>query len=147
MPHPNSILSRWRQQRRPLAAVALTVAVMLLTGPIRLAMGGCDLCPPDCPMHAAHHGAAAAREHHDAPRMKCHNAPAQPDADSGAPRISRPPCGTHAAITGVDLTPMLPVSPLRWRAASPVANLPAEYALAGSRGADPPDTPPPDARA
>jgi hypothetical protein len=142
MHHPTAILGRWRQQRRPLGAVALTMVLMLLAGPVRLAMGGCDLCPPDCPMHATH-----GEPGREAPRMKCHNAPAQAGADGGIPRLSRPPCGTHAAIHGLDVTPMLPASPLRWRATSPINTAPAHHARAGGRAADPPDTPPPDARA
>jgi len=143
----DSALSRWRQRRRPLVAVALTAVLMLLTAPLRTVVVGCDLCPPDCPMHAAHRAAAQA-EHDGAPRMHCHNAASHgSSASEHGPRVTRPPCGSHAAVAGLDLAPMLPVSPLAWIVAPRIANAPPRHAASGNRGADPPDTPPPDARA
>jgi hypothetical protein len=145
MPRAAVIPSRLRRERRPFPAVALLGVLMLLTAPLRVIVGGCDLCPPDCPMHAAHRGAEAPR--HGAPRMHCHNAPASADADPATARISRPPCGTHAAITGLDLAPMLPAQALTWAVAPRIARAPADGGRAANRAADPPDTPPPDARA
>ena len=147
MSRRNSILARWRRSRRSLAAVALTAVLMLLLAPLRAVAAGCDLCPPDCPMHAHHHGAAPT-DQGQAPHMHCHNGGAHhADASGRAPHWSRPPCGSHAAITGLDLAPMLPARPLPWLVAPRVASAPPRHAVAGSRAADPPDTPPPDARA
>lgn len=123
-------------------------ALLLFVAPLRAIGGGCDLCPPDCPMHAAHRGAADTQQHgKGAPRLHCHNAPATADPATRAPRISRPPCGAHAVFGGLDLAPMLPARPLPWRVAPPTTTAPSWYAGLGSRGADPPDTPPPDATA
>jgi hypothetical protein len=148
MHRTDSLLWRWRHRRRPLVVLALTAVLMLLTAPLRTIIAGCDLCPPDCPMHAAHRAAAHVDEG-DAPRMHCHNGGAthRDGADSHAPRISRPPCGSHAAVTGLDLAPMLPAGPLAWIVAPRIAGAPPRLAAAGNRAADPPDTPPPDLRA
>lgn len=144
----DAILGRWRGQRRSLAAIALTAALLLLTAPLRASVGGCDLCPPDCPMHAAHRGGAhAEQQRHGTPRLRCHNAPASADSATSAPRISRPPCGAHAAITGLDLAPMLPGGALSWRWAPRVAAAPPGSASSGGRCGEPPDTPPPDVAA
>jgi hypothetical protein len=147
MPRTDSALARWRRSPRRLVAVAVTAALMLLAAPLRTLAGGCDLCPPDCPMHVRH-GAAAGAEHGGARRMHCHNAPGQAaTAGDHAPRLTRPPCGSHAVVIGLELAPMLPASPLRWIAAPRISGAPPRHALAGSRTADPPDPPPPDARA
>lgn len=144
MPREDTILNRWRSQRRPLAAVALTAVLMLLMAPLRTVIGACDLCPPDCPMHAAHR-ADAAGAHQGAAHKRCHNAPASPDA--GEPRIARPSCGSHAAVVSLDLAPMLPPQPLSWLLAPRSEAVPHGAAALACRAADPPDTPPPDARA
>ena len=142
MQRTDSALSRWRKRRGHLVAFALTAGLVLLTAPLRTVVGGCDLCPPDCPMHAAQAG------HGGAPRMHCHNGSPQHAGASGhAPRLSRPPCGSHAAVSGLELVPMLPTGPLPWIVAPRIARAPARDASAGNRAADPPDTPPPDARA
>lgn len=142
-----SALARWRRRRQRLVVVALTAVLVLLTAPLRTVAGACDLCPPDCPMHARH-GAAADVERRGAPRPHCHNAPGHAaKAEHHGPRLTRPPCGSQAAVTGLDLVPMLPASPPRWVASPATSGVPPRHAHAGGRTADPPDPPPPDARA
>ncbi len=148
MPRTDSVLARWRRSQRSLVTFALTAALLLLTAPLRTVVAGCDLCPPDCPMHAAHR-AAAHVDHGDAPQMHCHNGGTTRQSAAGdhAPRLSRPPCGSHAAVSGLDLAPMLPAGALPWTVVPRLAAAPARDAGTGNRSVDPPDTPPPDARA
>lgn len=129
-------------------ALALAMALLLLTAPLRVALRrGCDFCPPDCPMHAAAHAADPAKG--GAPVMRCHGAERARHANeaSHGPRLTRPPCGSRAAVVGIDLTSMLPSAALPWRDAPRVARAPDHPRTATSRGAQPPDTPPPLARA
>lgn len=146
MHRTDSPLARWRRSRQPLVVVALTAMLVLLTAPLRTVIAGCDLCPPDCPMHAAHR-AAARGERGGAPRMHCHNAPGHADASERGPRVTRPPCGSHVAVAGLDLAPMLPSNPPPWMVAPRVVSAPPPHVATGARGADPPDTPPPRDRA
>lgn len=80
--------------------------------------------------------------------MHCHNAAAPADRGSTTPRISRPPCGTHAAVTALDLAPLLPSDPPPSCVTAPrVDNATLDSVRVADRTADPPDTPPPDTRA
>jgi hypothetical protein len=137
-----------------MVAVALTAVLALLAAPMRSALRvGCDLCPPDCPMHDAEHRQKPPHGHDEQrPKMRCHNTPgaAADDrhaADDRLPRFSKPACGSHVALSGLDTTHMLPASPPAWRVVE------SRGALAGAgdpthgRDRDPPDTPPPVLRA
>jgi hypothetical protein len=149
MTRSESPLARWRRRRGRFVGLALTAMLALLAAPLRAALrGGCDLCPPDCPMHASAR-AAASDAHRDAPPMRCHNAGhtrREGDLARGH-RLSRPPCGSHAALAGLELAPMLADGPLPWRVALQVAPTPQDHRLASGRSADPPDPPPPRAHA
>ncbi|MDX2170156.1 MAG: hypothetical protein SF182_24000 [Deltaproteobacteria bacterium] len=125
-------------------ALAVLLALALFTAPMRVALRSeCDLCPPDCPMHRAEHG------HGEAPAgasMKCHNAPAAKVADAThgkLPRLSRPPCGTHGAMQGLALAPVILPDAVAWRVMPDVRRTLAPAAQPHARGVDPPDTPPP----
>lgn len=144
MPRTDALLNRWRSQRRPFAAIALTAVLMLLLAPLRTVIAGCDLCPLDCPMHAAHRSGAPAAPG-SAPHMRCHNAAATSDA--AGPRIARPPCGTHGVVLTLELAPMVPPQPLSWTVAPRVEPAMRDDVYAAHRATDPPDTPPPDVRA
>jgi len=134
---------------RSAAVLAITLALALLTAPWRAALeAGCDLCPPDCPMHrvaGAEHGAAhAARGVDEAPKMKCHNAVgARPDHDGDLPRIARPACGTHGARAGLALAPMVLPEAVGGRPLPQARRAPGGATRMPARKADPPDTPPP----
>lgn len=141
-----------RFRRASRQAGALLAVLALLLAPLRVALGAdCDLCPPDCPMHATHgERTAAAAEKASASVMKCHRAaaPAAASDDSGdAPRLGRPACDSHGALPGLVLAPML------LPAALPGPRLPGSLhpgtaePLGAGRAAEPPDTPPPDRRA
>ena len=127
-------------------ALAITLALALLTAPMRVALQPtCDLCPPDCPMHREHGEKPKCHGDHAAAKLHCHNALGVRDANAHArqPRLSRPPCGNHGAIQGLTLAPMILPDVVRWyvvpRTSDPLFAIPA----APQRGADPPDTPPP----
>ena len=144
-----SPLARWRRRRGRIVALALTAVLAVLAAPLRTALRvGCDLCPPDCPMHERH---LAAGPHADGrtTTLHCHNAGHAPLAagPENRQRLTRPPCANHTAIVSLELGPMLPPRALPLRSEARRALAPPPPGLADGRGADPPDTPPPLARA
>jgi hypothetical protein len=150
-----SALARWRRSRERLVVLALTATLALLTGPVRSALRvGCDLCPPDCPMHDTAQREKAEHGHDDQrPKMRCHNTPgaaAHDDTTADAAkqaRFSKPSCGSHVALSGLDTTPMLPGGPPSWRVAEARGAVDAGRDARLGRDRDPPDTPPPVLRA
>jgi hypothetical protein len=130
---------------RRAAALAVLLALALLTAPMRVALRDeCDLCPPDCPMHRVEHGRGD--EHGGAAKMKCHNAPAAKTADAShgkLPRLSRPPCGTHGATQGLALAPVILPDAVAWQVVPDTQRSVPQHARPHSRGVEPPDTPPP----
>lgn len=133
-----------------MVALALTAVLALLSAPVRSALRvGCDLCPPDCPMHDAALRDKVAHGHDsEKPKLRCHNTPGaaarEEHGDSDRlPRFAKPACGSHVALTGLDTTPMLPASPPYWRVADRRAAAPAAGAATSGRDRDPPEIPPP----
>lgn len=138
--------------RGRMVAVALTAVLALLAAPMRSALRvGCDLCPPDCPMHDATHRQEPKHGHDEQrPKMRCHNTPgaaAKPADDAKQPRFSKPACGSHVALSGLDTTHMLPASPPAWRVVESRGTLAGAGDPTHGRDRDPPDTPPPVLRA
>jgi hypothetical protein len=133
------MLVRIARRRRWFLKTVVVLLVLALPGaPIaRSASITCSICPPDCPMH----GKAKKR-------LKCHQSKASPAEARHAgcartPGISLPGCGYHGDVLLGSLPPAIPpASPLSWRMASAEAPSP-EHAAPCTRGADPPDTPPP----
>jgi hypothetical protein len=135
-----------RRLRMSRAAVAVTLVFALLLAPMRVAFQpGCDLCPPDCPMHHAPAGQPKCHGEHGAAALHCHNALGMHQRASGdrSPHLTRPPCGNHGAVEGLTLTPMILPGAVAWRVAPRVGSSHLAPAQLAVRAADPPDTPPP----
>jgi len=127
-------------------ALAVTLALALLTAPMRVAFQpGCDLCPPDCPMHHAPAGQPKCHGDHGPAALHCHNALGMRERASGdhSPHLTRPPCGNHGAVPGLTLAPMILPNAVCALIAPRVGARPLAQAGLARRGADPPDTPPP----
>jgi hypothetical protein len=133
------MLARIARRRRWFLETVVVVLVLALPGaPIaRSASIACNVCPADCPMHSK------AKK-----RLKCHQskdgaAERQYDGCARAPGISLPGCGYHGDVLLGSLPPAIPpASPLSWHVATADAP-PLALVMPGTRGADPPDTPPP----
>jgi hypothetical protein len=123
----------WRRA----VALALAVAIVTAGAPLAAARDGCAVCPPDCGMHRKH-----------SERLPCHQAATsgtRPERRAGCdPGLRMPGCGRDAGVLGIALPPGLLAVPTR---VSPLPPPPSPCAVAdaatATRGADPPDTPPP----
>ena len=135
-PHAPTALEALRRA----ASAGAILAVVLICAPLPRALRAeCDLCPPTCPMH--HHHTHAAD-----PGMspRCHGAPNARSADTGRdPRVTRPPCGNHAAVAGLVVPPMILPSALPAPVVDGAARGPLADLAAHARLSEPPDTPPP----
>jgi hypothetical protein len=123
-------------RRRPKIAALTAVLALLLAGPFQRGRD-CDVCPVDCPMHAAKPAAQRVGCHHggaDAP-------PRLAPADDGACAM-RASCGHHTtAVPGVlhlALPPALVVAPFVSRPLVALASCDPQVADAPA----PPDHPP-----
>ena len=133
------MLVRIARRRRWFLETVVVVLVLALPGaPIaRSASITCNVCPADCPMHSK-----------ATKRLKCHQSKEsasgrQHEGCARSPGISLPGCGNHGDVLLGSLPPAIPpASPLSWRMASEETPRLAHVAPC-TRGADPPDTPPP----
>ena len=127
--------------------MACVVALALVSAPLPQALRGeCDLCPPTCPMHRHHESGEPAHQGAHAAMPKCHGAPAAAahhgDSSKG-PRVTRPPCGNHAVISGRAVPPMILPDALPQQVVTLAERNPSVDLSPHARLADPPDTRPP----
>ena len=118
--------------------LAIILAAALVSAPMAQARQGCASCPPTCPMH----------QKQKPERLRCHGGSTDTGAKrptgcgARAPGIAPPGCGSarEAALT---LPPAILPPPVISSPAPSVADFRLPEMTVGTRGTDPPETPPP----